>query len=73
MKMKDNVKRAKMAVIISGLALIISSINLLFSIVSGISRGSAITMFCCTITIFGIITSNYKSKKNNDNNSFKHM
>lgn len=65
--MKDTVKRAKIAVIISGAALIISSISLVFSMVSGISRGSALTMFCGTITIFGILISNYKSKKNNGN------
>ena len=71
--MKDNVKRTKIAVIISGFALILSSISLIFSVVSGISRGSAITMFCGAITIFGIIVSNYKSKKNNDNHSSKRM
>ncbi|WP_138205086.1 hypothetical protein [Haloimpatiens lingqiaonensis] len=71
--MKDKVKRAKIAVIISGLALVISSISLIFSIVTGISRASAITIFCCTITILGVNLSDYKSKKNNNNNSSKQM
>ena len=66
--MKDNIKIAKRGLNISVVAVVISSINLIYSSIKGSSLFMPITMFCSTIAIFCANISNYKSKKNNYNN-----
>lgn len=69
--MKDNIKIAKMGLNISVVAVVISSINLIYASIKGSALFMPITMFCSTIAIFCANISNYKSKKNNDNSSSK--
>ena len=69
--MKDNFKSAKIGLIISVFAVTISLINLIYSSIGGIPLWSSITMFCAMIAIFCANISNYKSKKDNNNNPSK--
>lgn len=62
--MDKKIKTAKAALIISALAVIIASINLIFSIINRLSTGSAVAIFSGTIAILCSNIANYKVQKN---------
>lgn len=70
-KMKNNTKNAKISLIISILSVIISAINLIYIIDNGKAIGSAVTLFCCMITILCANVTRFISNNNKYKNSSK--
>lgn len=66
--MKNSIKVAKRGVIISIFALVISSISLIYSSITGKKIGNEIIIFCSVLTILFSNIAIYKSIKVDKNN-----
>lgn len=66
--MKDNRKSVKAMPILATFSVVIASINLVFSIVDGVTMWPAVVIFFSNITIFCCSIIENKSHKNNKDN-----